>query len=172
MPLRAVLAGLYEQHDIAAARRAIAPFYMDAVAEVHLEDGLGARGRLNRIVHSRPQVILVTGGTDGGARTVLLELLAVVRQAVSLITQGSRPIVVFAGNKDLSVSAREMLSQHVEVLISPNVRGRCGHHGARRRPASSGTDLRQEQTRRQELPMGCDDDGFGLPADRPRRRNK
>ncbi len=126
LPTRAVLAGLYEGQDIAAARRAIAPFYMDAVAELHLEDGMTSRARLNRLVHSRPQLILITGGTDGGARTVLLELLAVVRQAVALTTAGSRPTVVYAGNSSLIASVREMLAQHVEVLVAPNIRGRGG----------------------------------------------
>lgn len=121
-PLRAVLVGLYPQVSIAAARRAIAPFYIDAVAEVHLEDGLGAKGRLNRIIHSRPQLIFITGGTDGGARAVLRKMLALTREAVSLMPQGNRPAVLYAGNSSLATSAREMLSQQVEVLIAPNIR--------------------------------------------------
>ncbi len=125
-PLRAVLVGLYPQVSIAAARRAIAPFFMDAVAEVHLEDGLGAKGRLNRIIHSRPQLIFITGGTDGGARTVMLELLALVREAASLMPQGSKPAVLYAGNSSLATSVCEMLSQQVEVLIAPNIRQRGG----------------------------------------------
>ncbi len=121
-PLRALLVGLYPQVSIAAARRAIAPFYIDAVAEVHLEDGLGAKGRLNRIIHSRPQLIFMTGGTDGGARAALLEMLALTREAVSLMPQGNRPAVIYAGNSSLATSAREMLSQQVEVFIAPNIR--------------------------------------------------
>ncbi len=121
--LRAVLVGLYPGHDLVAARRAIAPFYIEVAAEVHLEDGLGPKGRLNRIVHSRPQLILITGGTDGGARTVLLEMLSVARQAVSLLPMGSRPTVIFAGNSSLTGSVREMLSQQAEVLIAPNIVG-------------------------------------------------
>ena len=125
-PLRAVLVGLYPKVSIAAARRAIAPFYIDAAAEVHLEDGLGAKGRLNRIVHSRPQLIIVTGGTDGGARTVLLEMLTLARQAASLMPMGNRPTILYAGNNSLVTSVREMLGQHVEVLIAPNILQRDG----------------------------------------------
>ena len=121
-PLRVALIGLYPQVSIAAARRAIAPFYADAVAEVHLEDGLSARGRLNRLIHSEPQLIFITGGTDGGARAVLLEMLALAREAVSLMTAGNRPVVLYAGNSSLQASALEMLSQQVEVLIAPNIR--------------------------------------------------
>ena len=120
-PTRAVLVGLYPKASLAAVRRAIAPFYIDAVAEVHLEDGLGNRARLNSIVHSRPQLILVTGGTDGGARTALMEMLALVRQAVTLMPLGNRPTVVYAGNSGLVTAVREMLSQLVEVLIAPNI---------------------------------------------------
>lgn len=123
-PVRAVLVGLYAQVSIALARRAIAPFYIDAVAEIHLEDGLGEKGRLNRIIHSRPQLIFITGGADGGARTVLLELLALVREAVSLMPQGDRPAILYAGNSSLAPSVGEMLSQGAEVLIAPNIQGR------------------------------------------------
>lgn len=125
-PLRALLVGLYPQLDIAGLRRAIAPFGMDAVAEIHLQDGLGARGRLNRLVHSRPQLIIVAGGTDGGARTALLEMLSLVRQALSLLPLGSRPTVLYAGNNSLAPSVREMLSQQIEVVIAPNIRRAAG----------------------------------------------
>ncbi len=121
--LRMVLVGLYPGHDLGAAQRAIAPFYIKVAAAVHLEDGLGPKGRLNRIVHSRPQLILVTGGTDGGVRAVLLEMLSVVRQAVALLPMGSRPTVIFAGNSSLTTAVREMLSQQAEVLIAPNIVG-------------------------------------------------
>ncbi|MCY4147634.1 MAG: glutamate mutase L [Chloroflexi bacterium] len=121
-PLRALLVGLYPQLDIAGLRRAIAPFGMDAVAEIHLQDGLGAHGRLNRLVHSRPQLIIVAGGTDDGARAPLLEMLSLARQALSLLPLGSRPTVVYAGNSRLTPSVREMLSQQVEVILAPNIR--------------------------------------------------
>ena len=120
-PLRAALLGLNPQVSIAAARRAIAPFYIDVAAEAHLEDGLSARGRLNRLIQSRPQLIFITGGTDGGARTALLEMLAIAREAVSLMPGGSKPVVVYAGNSSLASSVREMLSQQAEVLIAPNL---------------------------------------------------
>ena len=121
-PVRALLLGLYPSLDIAALRRAIAPFMIEPVAEIHLEDGLSERGRLNRLVHSRPRLILVAGGTDGGARTPLLEMLSLARQALSLLPLGSRPSVIYAGNSSLTPSVREMLSQQVEVVVAPNIR--------------------------------------------------
>lgn len=125
-PLRTLLIGLYPQLDIAGLRRAIAPFGMAAVAEIHLQDGLGARGRLNRLVHSRPQLIIVAGGTDGGARTALLDMLSLVSQALSLLPLGSRPTVLYAGNNSLAPAVRELLSQQIEVVIAPNIRRAAG----------------------------------------------
>ncbi|MYD09077.1 MAG: hypothetical protein F4X02_03445 [Chloroflexi bacterium] len=147
LALRAALVGLYPGHDLAAARRAIAPFYIEIAAAVHLEDGLGPKGRLNRIVHSRPQLILITGGADGGARTAPLEMLGVVRQAVSLLPMAGRPAVVFAGNSSLVPSAREMLSQQAEVLIAPNiVAGEGAREAARNALASVVGDYRRRES--------------------------
>ncbi len=121
-PLRAALLGLYLQRSLAAVKRALALFYVDVVAELHLEDGLSRSARLNRLVHSRPQLIIVTGGTDGGARAILLELLALVQQAVALLPAGERPPVLYAGNSAVAPAAREMLSHELELVISPNIR--------------------------------------------------
>ena len=43
-PLRALLIGLYPALDIKGLRRAIAPFAINPVAEIHLQDGLSQRG--------------------------------------------------------------------------------------------------------------------------------
>ena len=85
-----------------------------------------AKGRLNRIVHSQPQLMLITGGTDGGARAVMLEMLALAREAISLMTPGKRPAVLYAGNSSLADAVRERLSQLTQVFIAPNIRGLSG----------------------------------------------
>ena len=121
-PIRAMLMGLYADQDVAAARRAVAPFHIDVIGELRLDDGTSSRARLNRIAQSGPQLVVVTGGTDGGARGALLEMLSVLRQAVAAINSGSRPRVIYAGNSGLSAAVREMLSQHVEVIYAPNIR--------------------------------------------------
>ena len=162
---RAVLVGLYPGQDLVAAQRAIAPFYIEIAASVHLEDGLGPKGRLNRIVHSRPQLILITGGTDGGARTVLLEMLSVVRQAVSLLPMGGRPTVVFAGNSSLTASVREMLSQQAEVLIAPNILAGGGAWEAAQTVLASAVDDHRRHERSFQRVASMTDSGI-LPTAR------
>lgn len=121
-PIKALLIGLLPDKGIGSARRAIVPFYADVVAEIHLEDGLSDMARLNRIVDSRPDLIFISGGTDGGARAAMQNMLELARQAVAAIQPGNRPTVLYAGNKDLAASARETLGQLVEVMTAPNIR--------------------------------------------------
>ncbi|MCY4018166.1 MAG: glutamate mutase L [Chloroflexi bacterium] len=121
-PIRVALIGLLPDKGTGSARRAIVPFYTDAVAEIHLEDGLSDMARLNRIVDSRPDLIFISGGTDGGARAAMQNMLELARQAVAAIQPGNRPTVLYAGNKDLTASARETLGQLVEVMTAPNIR--------------------------------------------------
>ena len=121
-PIKVALIALLPDKGIASARRAIVPFYTQVVAAVHLQDGLSDRARLNRIVESRPDLIFVCGGTDGGARAAMQNLLDLARQAISAIQPGNRPTVLYAGNQDLAAGARETLGQLVEVMTAPNIR--------------------------------------------------
>ena len=120
--IRTVMVGLLADISIKPALRAAAPFYLDAAAEIHLDDGMNDRARLNRIVDSRPDLIFVSGGTDGGAKAAMLDMLKILRQAVMAIPAGVRPTVIYAGNNSLAQMAREMLGQMVEVMIAPNIR--------------------------------------------------
>lgn len=120
--LRTVMVGLLPKFSLASALRAISPFYMKAVAEIHLEDGLDESGRLAGIVEARPDLILICGGTDGGARAPMLELLRLVKQALLRLPPANRPTILYAGNRDLAGQAREMLGQLAEVLTAPNIR--------------------------------------------------
>lgn len=121
-PIRTVILGLLPDNSIRPATRAGAPFYLTAVANVHLEDGMNDRARINRIVDSRPDLVLVSGGTDGGARSAMLDMLNLLRQAVTAMPAGLRPTVIYAGNNSLAHTARELLGQLVEVMIAPNIR--------------------------------------------------
>ena len=120
--IRTVLLGLLPDISIRPAARAGVPFYLNAVAEIHLEDGMNDRARINRIVDSRPDLILVSGGTDGGARSAMLAMLKLLRQAVMAMPAGLRPTVIYAGNNSLEHTVRELLGQLVEVMIAPNIR--------------------------------------------------
>ncbi len=120
--IRTALLGLLPDISIKPAGRAGVPFYFNVVAEIHLDDGMNDRARVNRIVDSRPDLVLVSGGTDGGARSAMLQMLNLLREAVMAMPAGLRPTIIYAGNNSLAQSARDLLSQLVEVMVAPNIR--------------------------------------------------
>ena len=58
---------------------------------------------LARLAAARPDIVLLTGGTDGGDRRTLLE------NAAALASLPGCPMVVVAGNRDVSAQARDIL---------------------------------------------------------------
>lgn len=121
-PVRVVMVGLVPDISIATALRATAASYVEPVAEIHLDDDLSEEERINRITLSRPDLIFISGGTDGGAKAPLLELLDLVRLTVALIPESIRPTVLYAGNKQLADKTKELLGDLTKVLIAPNIR--------------------------------------------------
>jgi len=121
-PVRLVMVGLVKDISIASALRATSGSYVQPVAEIHLGDGLTEEERINHIILSRPDLIFVSGGTDGGARSALEDLISLLELTLKLIPSGIRPTVLFAGNKRLADMAKEKLGELTKVLISPNVR--------------------------------------------------
>jgi len=120
--LRVVLVGLLPNISIAPALRAISSFYMQPVAAIHLEDGRDDEERIHEMASSLPDLIFISGGTDGGARTPMLAWLSLVKQAVALMPVANRPTILYAGNRDLADHARQLLGQLAEVIAAPNIR--------------------------------------------------
>lgn len=121
-PIHVVMVGLVPSISLASALRATSASYVEPVAEIHLEDDLDEEERVNRIVLSRPDLIIVSGGTDGGAKSALLDLLNLIQLAIKLIPERIRPTVLYAGNKKLADNAKELLGEFTKVLVAPNVR--------------------------------------------------
>lgn len=121
-PVRVVMVGLVPNISIATALRATAASYVEPVAEIHLDDNLTEQERINRITLSRPDLIFISGGTDGGAKSALIDLLNLVQLAVMLIPEAIRPTILYAGNNKVADKAKSLLGDLTKVLIAPNIR--------------------------------------------------
>ena len=120
--LRTVLVGLVPDVSIASARRALAGTYVDIVELLTLEDGRSEEAQLNAVVSSRPDLIFITGGMEGGAQEGVLQLARVVRLALRLIKGGRKPVLLYAGNSALVSTIRNMFDGLATILIAPNIR--------------------------------------------------
>jgi hypothetical protein len=121
-PLRAVLVGLMPDISIISALRAISGAYTESVAEIHLHDGKSEEERLNAIILSRPDLIFVAGGTDGGATTAMQNLLQLIQLALNLTDRELRPLLLYAGNRKLQNTVRDIFGELTHVLIADNIR--------------------------------------------------
>ncbi len=120
-PLRAVVVGLMPDLSIAAALRAAAGTYLDIVATINLDDGRTEEERLNALLLNVPDVVFIVGGTDAGARSALLEMAKIVRLAVQLTDRQRRPLIVYAGNRELDDEIAELFDNLTTYYIAENV---------------------------------------------------
>ena len=121
-PLRAMLVGLVPEISIASGLRAAAGTYVEIVETFSLNDSRTEEEKLNAIVSSSPDMILITGGTEDGAKEPVLELVQVIHLALRLLERPRRPVILYAGNSELVPQIRDLFHDLTKLFIAPNVR--------------------------------------------------
>ncbi|MEK7329130.1 MAG: glutamate mutase L, partial [Chloroflexota bacterium] len=121
-PLRVAVVGLMPNVSVASARRVATSTYA-VVGEVL---GLGDRRReaqqLDALLAAKPEVVIITGGTENGSQSAVLRLAETVAMASRRLPDGSRPEILFAGNSAVQGKIRELFDGLSEVLIADNLR--------------------------------------------------
>jgi len=100
-PIKVVAVGLLDDVSLESAQSLAATTYARVVANLSLNDGRKPEARVDTILRVRPDVIIVAGGTDGGASQSVLSLVESVGQACLVFPEGQRPDVLYAGNQSL-----------------------------------------------------------------------
>ncbi len=121
-PMRAVLVGLVPTISVESARRASSVTYMTVVDTINLADMRSENEQIDSIISLAPDVVFIVGGIDGGAEGAVLNLVKRIGVAVSLMEQGRRPRVLFAGNATLRQQVQEVFSEQTDTHIADNVR--------------------------------------------------
>lgn len=122
--LQMVVAGVISSMTTKSAQRAAlgaGAIVMDAMS---IDDNRDQHQRAETIRHLRPDIILLSGGTDGGTTSHPLELAETILQADPRPRFGKtlRLPVIFAGNKDAKDEAEEILQSHFEFVPVENLR--------------------------------------------------
>jgi len=124
-PLRVMLVGLSEELSLSVAREALHSYYAQEVGSFSF---LGVPDKSRRLEHliktflsCKPDVVLMVGGTEGGAMEPLIEMANMLALAYSLWTDTERPPVVFAGNSAARSQVAEILGSRTEVRVTDNV---------------------------------------------------
>lgn len=121
--VKTVVAGLLPDVSLHSARRLAESTYSRVIETLDLSDHRKSEQQLDGIVRNRPDLIILTGGTNGGASRSMLKMLETVGLACYLMPEEKRPMALYAGNQKLANEVQELLGGHAGKLeISPNVR--------------------------------------------------
>ena len=132
-PLRLVLVGLAAEVSVASLERAVTSTYtqvVDVLARSGSADSSGGpvtrrltdEDRVRRIYRTRPDVVCIAGGTDGGAGAPVIEMVDSVTLAASLLGESQRLQILFAGNAALRPQVAEIVGAEAELQVADNVR--------------------------------------------------
>lgn len=121
-PLKVVAVGLLEDISLESACNLATTTYAQVIETLSLNDRRKPAARVDAILRARPDLIIVAGGTDGGASRSLLQLVESVGLGCKLSSQGHRPEVLFAGNQSLTEKVESSLKLCANVHIAANVR--------------------------------------------------
>ncbi|MGD2057246.1 MAG: glutamate mutase L [Anaerolineales bacterium] len=122
--VRTVLVGLMPGVSTASALRMAESTYLELVEVVNLLDRRRDEDKISAIVKARPDLILIVGGTDGGAQASVMQLVDLVTMATELIPRSQRPRIIFAGNQELAPILGERFGDHHDIAVAPNARPR------------------------------------------------
>jgi uncharacterized protein (TIGR01319 family) len=94
---------------------------MDAVSA---DDGREDYERIERIRHVKPDIVLLTGGIDGGSASHVVEMAEILVAADPKARFGDtlRLPVIYAGNTNAATEVGEILGRMAEVVVVKNVR--------------------------------------------------
>ena len=121
--MRAIVVGLLSDVSLESARRLAETAYLQVVETFGLNDQRKADEQIDTILRARPDVIIIAGGTDGGASRSVQKILEAVGLACYLMPEEKRPPILFAGNQSLTKSVKESLQKLTPSLhFSPNIR--------------------------------------------------
>lgn len=124
--LQMMVAGLVSTISASSAHRAALGAGAVVLDVIAVDDGRSTSEQITRITQLRPDIILLSGGVDGGSVQYLAALAETVLQANPQPRFGStfRLPVVYAGNKDAQDMVQSILEPELDVHLVPNLRPR------------------------------------------------
>lgn len=120
--VRAMLVGLMPGISLESARRLVGSTYLQVLDQIGLMDRRKEGEQIDLILNARPDLLLLVGGTDGGASASVLRMVEMVRLATGLFPERERPHLVYAGNRTLAAEVMERFENRQSVTLVPNIR--------------------------------------------------
>ncbi|MEW6029213.1 MAG: glutamate mutase L [Chloroflexota bacterium] len=121
--LKTAVAGLLSDVSVQSARRLAETTYARVVETFGLHDHRKPEEQIDSLLRVRPDLVILTGGTDGGASRAVQKVIEAVGLACYLLPSDKRPAVLFAGNQNMTDEVQNLVGKLTPALhFSPNVR--------------------------------------------------
>jgi hypothetical protein len=120
--VRMVIAGLLSDVSLASAQHLAGSIYGQVVEAIGMNDRRKPDAQIDAILKAHPDLVLIAGGTEGGASRSVYKLVDLVNLACRVLPQTQRPEVVFAGNQALAKRIQDNLEKWTTVTVVPNIR--------------------------------------------------
>ena len=121
--LKTVIVGLLADVSLESARRLAETTYSRIIDSIGINDHRKPDVQIDALMRLQPDVVIITGGTDGGASRSVHKMLEPVGLSGYLLNPEKRAAVLFAGNQKLDNEVKELLGGvTAELHFSPNVR--------------------------------------------------
>ncbi len=121
-PLKVLTLGLMEDVSLESANNLASTIYSRIVDSISMNDKRSLATKIDEILHQRPDLVIVAGGTENGASKSVIKLLDPVGLAAFLMPQSQRPTVLFAGNPSVAREVRDTLKDFTTVHLAHNLR--------------------------------------------------
>ncbi len=122
-PIRTAIVGLLTDVSLESARRLAETTYSRVVEALDLNDRRRPEQQIDDLLRARPELVILAGGTDGGATRSVQKMLEAVGLACYLMPPEKRPLILFAGNQSLMEDVKTLVGSLTPALhFSPNVR--------------------------------------------------
>lgn len=121
--VKTLVVGLLRDVSLDSARRLTESTYARIVDSMSLGDQRKPEQQIDSILRLRPDMVVIAGGTDGGASRSVQKLLDPIGLASYLLPEEKRPAVLFAGNEKLIEEVRALVGTLASTLhFSSNIR--------------------------------------------------
>ncbi len=120
-PISVVTVGLLDTVSLQNARHLAQTTYANIIAEISLNDRRTSSDRINLLIRKRPDLIIITGGTNNGASHSLLSILESIGLSSYMMAENQRPHILFTGNEQLQDEVKSGLEKISKLRIAPNI---------------------------------------------------
>ena len=121
--IKTIVVGLLKDVSLESARRLAESTYARLMDTISLSDQRKPDQQIDSILRIRPELVVIAGGTDGGASRSIQKLLEPIGLASFLLPAEKRPAVLFAGNEKMKDDITSLVgSLSTSLHFSPNIR--------------------------------------------------